>query len=70
MSEDQKSMTASVCKSPQASTTSPSYLPWGEWLREHGNKLLLFARQQTRSIADAEDVLQEALVKLAKKEAT
>jgi len=42
---------------------------WKEWLAEHGSKLLLFARQQTRSLADAEDVLQEALVKLAKKEA-
>jgi len=40
---------------------------WGEWLAEHGSKLLLFARQQTRSHADAEDTLQEALVKLAKK---
>lgn len=37
------------------------------WLEEHGSKLLLFARQQTRSLADAEDVLQEALVKLARK---
>ncbi len=42
---------------------------WNAWLQEHGSKLLLFARQQTRSIADAEDVLQEALVKLAEKEA-
>lgn len=40
---------------------------WGEWLNQHGNKLLLFARQQTRSMADAEDVLQEALVRLARK---
>lgn len=40
---------------------------WAPWLREHGNKLLLFARQQTRSLADAEDVLQEAMVKLARK---
>ncbi len=37
------------------------------WLEEHGSKLLLFARQQTRTIADAEDVLQDALVKLARK---
>ena len=44
-------------------------ISWQAWLREHGSKLLLFARQQTRSIADAEDVLQDALVKLAKKEA-
>ncbi len=37
------------------------------WLEENGSKFLLFARQQTRSLADAEDVLQEALVKLARK---
>lgn len=37
------------------------------WLQEHGSKLLLFARQQTRSLADAEDVFQDALVKLARK---
>ncbi len=40
---------------------------WRSWLNEHGSKLLLFTRQQTRSLADAEDVLQEALVKLARK---
>lgn len=37
------------------------------WLEENGPRFLLFARQQTRSLADAEDVLQEALVKLARK---
>lgn len=42
-------------------------LPWETWLNEHGSKLLLFARQQTRSLADAEDVLQDSLVKLARK---
>lgn len=40
---------------------------WRDWLREHGPKLLLFARQQTRSHQDAEDVLQDALVKLIEK---
>lgn len=40
---------------------------WREWLSAHGPKLLLFARQQTRRQEDAEDILQEALVKLAKK---
>ena len=40
---------------------------WREWLREHGARLLLFARQQTRRQEDAEDILQEALVKLARK---
>jgi len=40
---------------------------WRNWLQEHVNKLTLFARQQTRSFEDAEDVLQNALVKLSKK---
>lgn len=40
---------------------------WDAWLRENGSRLLLFARQQTRSIEDAQDVLQDALVKLARK---
>ena len=35
---------------------------WQEWLEEHAGKLLLFARQQCRLPADAEDLLQEALV--------
>ncbi|MEO1857178.1 MAG: RNA polymerase sigma factor [Rubritalea sp.] len=42
-------------------------MTWAAWLKEHGSKLLLFARHQTRSIADAEDVLQDALVKLSRK---
>lgn len=42
-------------------------LDWAAWLTEHGPRLLLFARQQTRNEADAEDALQDALVKLAKK---
>ncbi len=36
---------------------------WNDWLEEHGPRLLLFARQQTRCEADAEDVLQSALIK-------
>lgn len=36
---------------------------WREWLAENGNRLMLFARQQTRCEADAEDVLQQALLK-------
>lgn len=35
---------------------------WQRWLAEHARRLLLFARQQCRRPADAEDVLQEALV--------
>lgn len=36
---------------------------WKAWLDEHGAALLLFARQHVRSMADAEDVLQEAFVR-------
>jgi len=63
MDEDTKSMSQSA----EAAVSIKPGASWGEWLRENGAKLLLFARQQTRSHADAEDVLQEALVKLAKK---
>lgn len=35
---------------------------WNLWLAENAGRFLLFARQQTRTEADAEDVLQEALV--------
>ena len=36
---------------------------WKQWLEAHGPKLLLYARQWTRSLADAEDVVQEAFVR-------
>lgn len=45
----------------------PAATEWRDWLETHGPKLLLFARQQTRSSQDAEDVLQDALVKLVEK---
>ena len=32
------------------------------WLSQHAPRLLLFARQQTRAEADAQDVVQEAVV--------
>lgn len=37
--------------------------PWQTWFHECGPKLLLCARQWTRSVADAEDVVQEAFVR-------
>lgn len=39
---------------------------WAAWLEDNGPRLLLYARQQTRREADAEDVLQEALVQLVR----
>ncbi len=48
-------------------SANPAPSEWREWLENHGPKLLLFARQQTRSQQDAEDILQDAIVKLVEK---
>ncbi len=40
----------------------PSSDEWRSWLRTTGPRFLLYARQQTRTESDAEDVLQDALV--------
>ena len=45
----------------------PAPSTWRDWLEERGPKLLLFARQQTRSYEDAQDVFQDAIVKLVEK---
>jgi RNA polymerase sigma-70 factor (ECF subfamily) len=37
---------------------------WKIWFAKHGAKLLLFARQQARNPADAEDLVQEAFVRI------
>ena len=46
---------------------SPSATAWRAWLTANGPRLLLFAKNQTRNAQDAEDVLQDALVKLVEK---
>jgi RNA polymerase sigma-70 factor (ECF subfamily) len=38
-------------------------LEWRDWLDRFGSRLMLFARQQTRCEADAEDVFQAALLR-------
>lgn len=48
-------------------TSSPAASAWRGWLEEHGPKLFLFARNQTRTHEDAQDVLQDAVVKLVEK---
>lgn len=50
-----------------AESLSPSTIAWREWLAEHAPRLVLFARQQSRSSEDAEDIVQDALVKLVEK---
>ena len=37
---------------------------WKSWFARHGTKLLLFARQQARNPHDAEDLVQEAFVRI------
>lgn len=37
---------------------------WKEWLTAEGGKLLLYARSRTNTAQDAEDLLQEALIRL------
>jgi RNA polymerase sigma-70 factor (ECF subfamily) len=61
--DEENSMAPLHAASQPAHATSE----WREWLEEFGPKLLLFARQQTRSHEDAKDVLQDALVKLIEK---
>jgi RNA polymerase sigma-70 factor (ECF subfamily) len=40
----------------------PSPDAWRDWLRHNGGRFLLYSRQQTRTEADAEDIMQEAIV--------
>ena len=48
---------------------SDNSLNWNDWLGKYGPQLLLFARTQTRCEADAEDLLQEAVVESSGKSA-
>lgn len=45
-----------------ASPANPA--PWKAWLAEHGPRLLLFARSWGKSREDAEDLVQEAILRL------
>lgn len=58
--ETQETMSAAVSLSPSATA-------WRDWLTTNGPRLLLFAKNQTRNAQDAEDVFQDALVKLVEK---
>lgn len=44
-------------------TSTHERATWKQWIEAHGPRLLLCARQWTRSLADAEDVLQDAFVR-------
>lgn len=40
---------------------------WQQWVREHAPKFLLFARQKSRSEADAQDLVQEAVLEASRR---
>jgi RNA polymerase sigma-70 factor (ECF subfamily) len=42
---------------------SANHDSWRQWFHQHGPRLVLCARLWTRSVADAEDVVQEAFVR-------
>lgn len=48
---------------PNSMEASLDHADWKQWFTAYGPKLLLCARQWTRSLADAEDVVQEAFVR-------
>lgn len=48
---------------------APQPSRWQRWLDQHGERFLLYARQQTRNEADAHDVLQDALTEAWRKSA-
>ena len=46
---------------------TPTPDQWRGWLRQNGGRYLLYARQQTRSESDAEDVLQESIAEASQR---
>ncbi len=50
----------------ETAAVPPERVDWAAWLKEFGPRLFLYARQQARAEADAEDIMQEALVQLVR----
>ena len=46
----------------------PTHAEWRRWLEDHTSRLLLFARQQARFEADAEDLVQEAVMECLRRQ--
>lgn len=46
---------------------APKEADWRRWLDDHASKFLLFARQQARFEADAQDLVQEAVVEASQR---
>jgi RNA polymerase sigma-70 factor, ECF subfamily len=47
---------------------SPQHADWRRWLDDHAPRFLLFARQQARYEADAQDLVQEAVVESCRRQ--
>jgi RNA polymerase sigma-70 factor (ECF subfamily) len=47
----------------------PTDAEWQSWLVDHGSKFWFYARQKTRSDADAEDLMQEAILEAVQRNA-
>ncbi len=47
---------------------SPTHAEWRRWLEEQAPKFLLYARQKARTEADAQDLVQEALVEAVRRQ--
>jgi RNA polymerase sigma-70 factor (ECF subfamily) len=47
----------------------PTPAEWQTWLDDHASKFLLFARLKARSEADAQDLMQEAIIETAERNA-
>jgi RNA polymerase sigma factor (sigma-70 family) len=47
----------------------PTPSDWQRWLVDHAPKFLLFARQQSRAEADAQDLVQESVVECWRRQA-
>jgi len=45
----------------------PTPAEWQTWLDVHASRFLLFARQKARSEADAQDLMQEAIIEAAER---
>jgi RNA polymerase sigma-70 factor (ECF subfamily) len=45
----------------------PTDAEWQSWLKDHASKFWFFARQKARSEADAQDLMQEAIIEAARR---
>jgi RNA polymerase sigma-70 factor (ECF subfamily) len=47
---------------------APTQAEWQSWVEDHASRFLLYARQRARSEADAQDLVQEAVVEALRRQ--